>query len=62
MYTGPTLARVSKACWIDNNQSAGSMTAGKGSYTMRLSSYEAVPASMLEKTIADVKRLRSEDD
>ena len=39
-----------------------SMTAGKGSYTMRLSSYEAVPASMLEKTIEDVKRLRDEED
>ena len=39
-----------------------SMTGGKGSYTMRLSGYEAVPASMLQKTIADVKRLREEED
>ena len=39
-----------------------SMTGGKGSYTMRLSGYEAVPASMLQKTIADVKRLLEEED
>ena len=39
-----------------------SMTGGKGSYTMRLSGYEAVPSSMLQKTIADVKRLREEED
>ncbi len=39
-----------------------SMTGGKGNYTMRLSSYEAVPASMLAKTIEDVKRLRDEEE
>jgi len=39
-----------------------SMTGGKGSYTMRLNGYEAVPASMLQKTIDDVKRLREDED
>jgi len=40
-----------------------SITAGKGSYTMQLSSYEPVPASMLDKLVEQVKRItQGEDD
>ena len=39
-----------------------SITAGKGSYTMQLSSYEPVPASMLDKLVEQVKRLTSSED
>jgi elongation factor G len=39
-----------------------SMTGGKGSYIMRLASYEAVPAHMQDKVVADIKRIQDEDE
>jgi len=39
-----------------------SITGGKGSYTMQLSSYEPVPASMQDKLVAEVSRITASDD
>ncbi len=39
-----------------------SMTGGKGSYTMQLVSYDPVPYAMQDKLVAEIKRLKDEDE
>ncbi len=39
-----------------------SMTGGKGSYTMQLSSYEPVPNHMLDSVLKEIRRVQDDDD
>ncbi len=38
-----------------------SMTGGKGSYTMQLSSYDPVPAHLQDKVVASINRTTDDD-
>jgi len=39
-----------------------SMTGGKGSYTMKLSTYEPVPAHMQDKVVEEIQRIQDHDE
>lgn len=55
-------AHVPLAEMLNYSPDLRSMTGGKGTYSMEFSSYEPVPAHMQDKVVAELNRMRDEDD